>query len=571
MFNHSMLFQYFNISNLSASLSRQLLNSNFLPIIAAILVTGCASALPAKDKNLRYAEALIGTNREEIEWNFHSLLEYKSNDNDIPRSSSNENSSDTSPNYCGFELIQKNNDQCGQIVNLRGIGLQFPGYILGIEKTDRETLGLEEGPFSSCNETVTRTLFEQSFLKAPLLEAGRIDSSCFIKRRLDDSKRTFLSHIAVFRNDSCGAIQRISGSLLYDVYSRTDLLCTLQSAKIKGNPIPYDKGVFRAGYEDGLKSLEVSLEHDLAKAKAQGAPFTHLFVYVMGWNTGQSESIENFNNLFGYLLDASIEEDKFKPLFIGVSWPSAWSFGTSAWDNIVRGTSFFNKKNDADEVGATWLNYLVNQVITGIKQKTPSLRVVLVGHSFGARVASRALYSCDLLPHPEFCRNTIDLVVGLQPAFGRSRFGKDIAPTWQEHILVHPMHHEGLPFTDYSNFGQFSAQQVYVWSRYDSATTRTAMMGGSNAVEQTWEKSGVFLHLPDEKYIDAEVGYTKKLINFIKIHQPDLIKKRVLLLDGSGFVRNDTPYHGGGAHSDVYNREIGELTWELVKKFAPLN
>lgn len=558
-----------HIADLVEFISRKSLSCYLLPISAAMLLTGCASALPAKEKNIRHAEVLIGTNREEIEWNFHSLLEYKSNDNDIQKSSGQETTSDAPPNYCGIELIQKSNDQCGRIVNLRGIGLQFPGYILGIEKTDREILGLEEGPFSSCNETVTRTLFEQSFLKAPLLETGQKESSCFIKRRLDDSKRTFLSHIAVFRNDSCGAIQRISGSLLYDVYSRNDLLCTLQSAKTNGTQIAYDKGIFRAGYEDGLKSLKNSLEHDLTKAKAQGAPYTHLFVYVMGWNTGQSESIENFNNLFGYLLDASIEEQKFKPLFIGASWPSAWSFGTSVWDNIVRGASFFNKKNDADEVGATWLNYLVNQVITGIKQKNPSLRVVLVGHSFGGRVVSRALYSCNLLPHPEFCRNTIDLVVGLQPAFGRSRFGKNVAPTWQEE-LIHPMHHEGLPFTDFSNFVQFSAQQVYVWSRYDSATTRTAMMGGSNAVEQTWEKTDVFQHIPDEKYIDADVNYSKNVITLIDAYKSDPTKKRVLLLDGSGFVRNDTPYHGGGAHSDIYNREVGELTWELVKKFAPL-
>lgn len=568
MFN-PMAFSYsVHVVKLTTFFSRQPLGCYLLPIVSALLLTSCASALPAKDKNIRYAEALIGTIREEIEWNFHSLLEYKSNDNDIPRSSAKGNSNDAGPDYCAAAVIPNTNDLCGKVVNLRGIGLQFPGYIVGIEKTDRKVLGLAEGPLSGCTENVTRTLFEQSFLKAPLLDPEHEESSCFMKRRLDDSKRTFLSHVAAFRNDSCGAIQRISGSLIYDVYSRSDLLCTLDNAKASGMPIPYDRGIFLAGYEDGLKALGNSLENDLTKAKAQEAPYTHLFVYVMGWNTGQSESIENFNNLFGYLLDASLNEKNFKPLFIGVSWPSAWSFGTSAWDNIVRGASFFNKKNDADEVGATWVNYLVNQVIAGIKQKTPALRVILVGHSFGARVVSRALYSCNLLTQPEACHNTIDLVVGLQPAFGRSRFGKDIAPTWQENILIHPMHHEGLPFTDFSNFVQFSSQQAYVWSRYDSATTRTAMMGGANAVEQTWTKPEVFQHLPDEKYIPDDVPYTNRLIDAVKDYQQGQARK-ILLLDGSGFVRHDTPYHGGGAHSDIYNREVGDLTWTLVKKFAP--
>ncbi len=541
-----------------------------LLFLCSINIIGCVS-IPSHDKNIRYAETVIGTNREEVEWNFHSVLEYKSDDNEKLNSGILKNSRLINVDFCSVHVNIRESERQENIINLRGIGLQFPGYILGIEKTNRERLGLAEGPLSSCNENVTRTIYEQSFLKAPSFAPIHESSTCFIKRRLDDAQRSFLSHIAVFKHDSSGATQRISGSTLYSVYDRSDLLCTVQRAKANGRPIPFAEGIFRSGYKDGLSALKASIENDLETAKMHGSPYTHLFVYVMGWNTGQSESIDNFNSLFGYLLDASAnEEKKFKPLFVGISWPSSWSFGTGVGSRIVRTISFWNKKNDADELGVTWVNYLLNDIFAKIKNNNSPLKIVLIGHSFGARVASRAFHSCDLLEHPESCRDTVDLVIGLQAAFGRSRFGIDYASRWQENIIIHPMHHEGPPFTDFSNFKNFSGQQAYVWSRYDSATSLSAMMGGDNSIERTKERKDVFRHLPDKNLFAENPSTSIKLIDAVNRYEITK-EKNVLLLDGSEFVRHNTPYHGGGAHSDIYSREIGKLTWELVKKFAPLH
>lgn len=550
--------------------------ARFLAAIALASLAGCATFPPAEPKQLRFAEQVLGTNREELDWNFHALLEYKSTDNDLPAykagAAAPPESPQRRPDFCDLVPGNGNAD-----VSVHGLGLQFSGYLMAVEKTRRQIIGLEGGPLSFCDSAITPTIFEQSFLRAPpKTDDGYDEATCILKRRLDDGTRMFLSHVAAFRPMPESSTPRIGGRLLYDVYGRNDLLCDIQTAESEDKRVSWEKSVFRAGRVDGLRSLEAALRADIDNARSRAAPYSHVFVYVMGWNTGQAAAMENFNNLYGYLLDAATADGnaggRFRPLFIGITWPSAWSFGTSAWDTFLRGVSFWNKKNDADELGATWANYLLNDVLAGIKRDHPGLRVVLIGHSFGARAAARTLYSCDLLPDPapSACRQTVDLVLGLQSAFGRSRFDKHLSPTWQQALLVHPMHHEGVPYTDFSDYRRFGAKQAYLWSRYDSATSSSAMMGGGNEFERTRREAyaDLFQHLPDKDTSDphSAVPHSDQLINMVRDLDPN--NRRVLLLDGAGFVRHDTPYHGGDAHSDIYNREVGRLTWELVKKFA---
>ncbi len=570
-------------------------NAAWLLALALATLAGCASYPPGEHKPLRFAEDVLGTNREELEWNFHSLLEYKSTDNEVPTyaagSSAGDRSANEIPDFCALVLGQSD-----AAVSLRGLGLQFPGYLLGIEKTRRQILGLEGGPWDPCDEVWTPIIFGQSFLRAPVPGADGYDAStCFMKRRLDDRTRMFLSHVATFRPIANSSAPRIGGQLLYDVYSRNDLLCTIQRAEAEFMPVRWRDGAYRAGREQGMETLKQALLADIENAEQRAAPYSHVFIYVMGWNTGEREAIENFNSLYGYLLDAAAADGnaggRFRPLFVGVTWPSTWSFGTGAWDQLVRASSLWNKKNDADELGATWTNYLLNEVIANIKRDHRSLRVVLVGHSFGARVAARSLYSCELLPDPGACRHTADLLVGLQAAFGRSRFDRGLSPAWQEALLIHPLHHEGMPYTDFSRYDRFSTKQAYLWSRYDSATSAAAMMGGANEEERTRceQHRALFQHLPapeeliscqdngepsrplsDEDSLNPHrrVDHSDRLIGLVR--DLDAGDQRVLLLDGAGFVRHNAPYHGGGAHSDIYNRETGRLTWELVKKFAPV-
>ena len=543
---------------------------------------GCAGGPVSEPKHLRFAEQVLGTAEEELAWNFHALLEYKNTDNDLPAAPADTRPTPGGAAPDGGQRARRPPDFCrlaprqpGEI-EVRGLGLHFPGYLLGVEKTSRQTLGLLGGPFGACSDSDSEDIFRQAFLRVPLRTGGGFDDpTCLLKRRLDDRRRMFLSHVVAFRALNANATTRIGGAVLYDVYARNDLLCTIQQAAATGQPPAWEKGAFFAGRAQGLAELENALRADLLSAQQSGKPYSHVFVYVMGWNTGEAASIENFNALFGYLLDAAAVDasagSHFRPLFIGLTWPSTWSFGTSAWDQFVRGVSFWNKKNDADELGTTWANYLVNEVLTRIKQEHERLRVVLVGHSFGARAVSRALYSCPWLATPGDCQNTVDLVVGLQSAFGRSRFRHGLSPAWQEAIAVHPMHHEGIPYTDYSQFAAYRAKQAYLWSRYDSATSLSAMIGGNNEVERTRAPGNqdLFQHLDDPAAGDDRSPLPPSSEVISRVRQLAAHDRRVLLIDGAGFVRYDTPYHGGDAHSDIYTRETGQLTWELVKKYAP--
>lgn len=47
-------------------------------------VLGCAGGPPGELKQIRFAEQVLGTAEEEVAWNFHALLEYRSTDNDPP-------------------------------------------------------------------------------------------------------------------------------------------------------------------------------------------------------------------------------------------------------------------------------------------------------------------------------------------------------------------------------------------------------------------------------------------------------------------------------------------------------
>jgi len=177
-------------------------------------------------------------------------------------------------------------------IEVRGLGLHFPGYLLGVEKTSRQTLGLLGGPFGACSDSDSEDIFRQAFLRVPLRTGGGFDDpTCLLKRRLDDRRRMFLSHVVAFRTLRANATTRIGGAVLYDVYARNDLLCTIQQAAATGQPPAWEKGVFFAGRAQGLAELENALRADLLSAQQSGKPYSHVFVYVMGWNTGEAASI----------------------------------------------------------------------------------------------------------------------------------------------------------------------------------------------------------------------------------------------------------------------------------------
>ncbi|MBK7898100.1 MAG: hypothetical protein KA603_11580 [Azonexus sp.] len=100
-------------------------------------------------------------------------------------------------------------------------------------------------------------------------------------------------------------------------------------------------------------------------------------------------------------------------------------------------------------------------------------------------------------------------------------------------------------------------------------------MGSYSAIENTRLPAGrkAFQHLPDLLPIRIDPD-TRHLVSPPSLEQvrkelrsARLQPGKVLLIDGSGFIQHSAPLHGGAAHSDIYSREVGEASWELIRRY----
>lgn len=287
-----------------------------------------------------------------------------------------------------------------------GLGLKFPGYLIGIEKGYKKDGNNKKG--IGWYGIINKENLNKKNQKY-------IDN---IKKITGDTqiKMTFISHIVRYSlENSKGCLPYIKEDFIFNAYDKCK--CT------------QTENIYRQGIQS-LEKLKKEINTNVKAEKDNGTPFTHIFLYCMGWNTDQQESFRNYNSLL-LLMTKECEKcykgkGPFKPLFIGISWPSEWR--AKYFGNFIRLLSYGNKADDADEVGLIWVNIILRDILVPIK-KDENIPLILIGHSFGARVITRAVFSYRLiddskLPEsiptkkslkPNF--NDIDLVVGLQGAF----------------------------------------------------------------------------------------------------------------------------------------------------------
>ena len=324
----------------------------------------------------------------------------------------------------------------------------------------------------------------------------------------------------------------------------------------------------KAYYEDGWRAIDrltAAIEAMLVQARPA---YTHILVLSMGWNTDQVESVRGYNALIGNIiaqarLERTPDGQLFNPLVIGITWPSVWG-GDSFFNTINLVTHLFsypNKADDADEIGYTIANYLVNNIVFKLKAKY-KLKVVLIGHSFGARILSRAMFSANLLKgRPNEEGDATDLFVGLQGAFSVRRFDKD-------HQLPFPIwlfsEGEGSP---YMNYHELKGRVVLTWSESDAANpvaqwiTGAAHAGGKASYKESRKMGNVFDHL-----VWDEIAQNKNdlLSQNIAEKAPESCgkpnePKKVLMIDANKIV-ND--------HNDVLDAEMGRLIWKIISCFT---
>ena len=479
-----------------------------------------------------------------------------------------------------------------------GTALHYPGYVVALEKSPQSIVG---GPKPYPQVSFVRS---GQYINSEQTSAG--DTSNIISRfQRNDPKAMFISHIVQNRYTQNVAVLSkpyvsTSHCFVYNAYAAKPLalikedydlakISDWHACRISTNLDKVDAKAYQL-YDYGkyaLASLETNLTQDLLDGS-----YTHILVIVMGWNTSQQEAIRNFNDLTGNVIAASLEDKRglqeneinrkealdtqkaingpFRPLVIGVTWPSYWS---NSAGNVL---SYSNKAGDADEVGLSWLNKILNETIPkSLAASGSPARVVALGHSFGARAMTRAVFSSPALvpidnhfPDQKMVTSSVDLAVALQGAMSINRF-------------VTGLSSEGAPYRDYAKLK--NTQLVLTAAANDSAVGSPFIIWTSPAGSiSSYHKA---CDSPDSPYKDIFNCMTASDTSAASAGSFSICKhggqacndpfdgnrqvRKVSYINVSdGITQFNSPGSGGGAHSDIYRVPMGRLLWKLIEEYA---
>ncbi|MFN3825875.1 MAG: hypothetical protein ACK4RN_18055 [Pseudorhodobacter sp.] len=411
--------------------------------------------------------------------------------------------------------------------------LSHTGFLIGIEKAPRSRIGLDRAAG-----------YDTTRLRLPPpagLESDSEQQAAHFRRVMAEPKAMFVSHVLSYLPAEDGS--SIEPGLLYSAYSSTTFGRTTAIAP---------EAVYRSGWS-ALKSLETDVGDLITIRQKSGAPFTHIVLMAMGWNNDQFEAIGGYNALIHNARRAARSGEggkPFRPLVIGITWPSVWG-GTSVSDLANRALhigSYGVKADDSDEIGYGIANHIVNAMLPRLEAKS-GLPSVLIGHSMGARILTRAYFSRDIL------RDAVDrpgegpLVIGLQGAFSANRFKSG-------YRLVPPVRWvvsgEGGPYQDIARPG---GAMVLTWSRHDNANPFARLATGARHVGGSPGKT-VMQDMEDKVQAHVWRGRASVRADCAAVRTSG----KVLYVDASEIVKS---------HGDIANPEVGGLVWEMIDCLRP--
>ena len=419
----------------------------------------------------------------------------------------------------------------------KGLSFHFPGFLVGVEKAKKEKIG-----------------FNRTQIPLDTSKLDGVDNQAVVKGYLDDPKGTFISHLVEYlmKPVAWGELQRIEEDIFLNAY--------------KGNSEPAK--AFVAGLKAVRKSMEPSdrsslaarIGQNLAQARDEKRPYTHILLYAMGWNTDEQETIRNINSLVTHLDEQRPTMQTFKPLIVAVAWPSEWSWPIC--DFCGKLVSYPVKTDDADEVGLIWANLILRNILVPAKH-TYGIPLILIGHSFGARLLTRAAMSAKVITSDAVRPDDIDLIVGLQGAFSVNRFIPE--------SVAKGGGREGAPYEDFANIAR---NFVFTWSRHDRANPAAAWItgakhiGGEAGERRSKDFPDIFAHFIIEESEPCRCHPIK--IDPIDPNEKRwkdefADQKRIIMVDASAIVKFESHGHAGKAHNDVYTPEIAQLIWRSIE------
>lgn len=386
-------------------------------------------------------------------------------------------------------------------------GLKHDGYLIGLEKIEREMI--KNKPASVENG------FDEG--KYQLLSAenrAQKKQNKKFKRITDDKKLMIVTHLFKYKGEQVDTLHNeydghLDGSV--ECEDGFDKECQLSF------PDAYD-------YNQSFVAIESMVADIHTQLNANGSStYTHLFIMSMGWNNDQQESIGRFNRIIDQLKKVK-KDGPFNPLVVGVTWPSVWLSGAETWVGRKAGHlgSVFNKANDADEAGYTVLGHMLHQHL--LKKRLP-VPVVVIGHSYGARLVSRMVFSDVHQRDLPSEHNQVHSLVLLQPAFSVNRF----------------ITGEGSEGSPYDNSPQRDTRVLITSSRRDKANPAafwSRFGGGKWGLNKAKNLDGVFCNV---EWVGE--SFTPPLDN---------CNNELIMVDANAIVSD---------HNDILDLDMAQLIW----------
>jgi hypothetical protein len=408
------------------------------------------------------------------------------------------------------------------------IALDFPGYVVGIELTQR-TAQIGDGELvvdSPVNAGATMTrLADELRDGTPLPDAETFSA-------WGSGEIPVITQILRYRGNPLGA----GNCALYSLYQTSGR----ELMDFCDGPYPQLRSYYHTAYADSwsaVQKLKSALFRD-----AESGQFTHLIVAMMGWRTTQEEAIRNFNSLVRTIVAAGQED--FRPLFVGITWAAPWG---GRWiDPIAEAVSYPETAELADTIGLTWLGVITDEIVLPLSFKLPTS---FLTHSFGARAALTAVCIGPLI-HPDPTKprarpsGAIDRFFGFEAALSLKRFTAGRLTLVYEHVK-------------FPNHCDHAKSIVLTTSRYDSATRK--IVWADFAGNYRYYRS----------FCRSQSG---KLASCASVDASGVIEgqydeaMKILYLDASELIRFTAPGTEGGAHSDIFRLPTGRLIWSLIAK-----
>jgi hypothetical protein len=395
------------------------------------------------------------------------------------------------------------------------IALNFPGYIVGFEETERRRVANGRDAV-----IVNKSAYQAGYTVERLLGTLRFHVPV-------------VSHVLRYEGRPYGE----GNCALYSLYHNHGDAIMDNCPGAPRHPGAGEK-IYESAFAGGWEAIDI-LRERLTRDVNTGN-FTHLLVAIMGLDTAQEEAIRNYKSIVWSIKRNG--NDAFRPLFIGITWPS---FFANRWlDPLWEAFAYTPIADRADLIGLSWLGVILNDVISPLSDR---IRVTVVAHSFGARAATMSLCVGPAIQRRKGEKSSthsgakVHDFVALSPAFSVARFSP------QEHFF-----YENVYYKDYCPKIQ---RFVFTASENDGAYAPVLwadMLGDHDTREKVCgRKQPVTLSCVSATREGWINGYDASA--------------KISYVDTSAVMRFGVPGTDGKAHSDIYRPEIGRLIWTVIR------